>query len=982
MATLDLLSDIDETLKVTCYFCDDADLCKRYISENHQLKLLTFNIRSIQKNLDEFLITLARISINFDVIILTECHLGSCSLIKSIPGFMHHATLNINNKAGGVVAYTRSDWNVYVNEPNIAEADSLLLELPNSQFILAIYRSPSFVSTNNFLQSLYSFTSNHSNLTNNFIVTGDININILNDDTSLGQQDDSDYLCLMAELGLQSVINLPTRDRACLDHIFVNCKMEAVGLVCSSYVTDHELIMAGISLPRCDKTPNRRVNIDYLNIAVELDKADWSDVLNTVDVNLAARSLSTVIADIIKRSSKTFSVSRRKKTIKEWITPGLIKCMVYRDTLHKTARRNPHDKNCVTKFTKYRNSFHKLLKNLKQEHNRRQFWMNKDNPACLWKTIKSVCELSRNSGCANELLRIGPTPSQSLDSCNQYFINVGRDLSNKILLKLNKTQEELAAEVRLSTLHYDSFFMSPTHPLEILKIIKGLKNRSAPGKDGLTNIILKNNVHSLLKPLTHVMNLSLSSGKFPDDWKIASVVPIHKDGPKSSPANFRPISLLPVLSKILEKLVNKRLSNYIEQNKILSAHQFGFRPGKSTEQAVHQLMDFIVTGLDCGKKCIGVFLDLAKAFDTVSPLILLCKLERLGIRGQALDFFGSYLSDRGQCVSVSGLHSSVSSLSFGVPQGSILGPTLFTLYINDIIEVLGNNESTRTLCYADDTAIIFLSDTWEEVTARAEDGLARIARWLDRNLLTLNANKTKYVCFYKTKATEPPTLSLKIHKCNNMRLDCDCATIGRVECIRYLGVLLDENISFKQHIIAVANRVRKIIHIMKLLRDGADRDILMLVYTALCQSIICYCITVWGSASKSFMITLERAQRSVIKVMFRKPFRYPTASLYSEYQILTVRQLYIMRASLEFHKSVPKTPLTDAPSRRRKNCRIPKVNTAFAKRFRFFAYPFIYSRVSKECDLSCLLYGVKVRIRKWLLTLDYDETERLLLPLI
>jgi hypothetical protein len=290
--------------------------------------------------------------------------------------------------------------------------------------------------------------------------------------------------------------------------------------------------------------------------------------------------------------------------------------------------------------------------------------------------------------------------------------------------------------------------MNPTDHHEVERLIMQLDNEKAPGIDGLDNRLIKSVKDSIVTPLTLICNLSLSSGLFPDEWKMASVCPIFKCGSRDKPENYRPISLLGAFSKILEKIVNKRLVDFLEKQNVLSARQLGFRRGKSTEDAVRYLTTSVAACLDEKENCIGVFLDLAKAFDTVSVPLLLKKLNDSGVRGLALEWFASYLMGRKQCVSVGQFRSSSQEVRYGVPQGSILGPTLFILYMNDLHKI--HIESAEVVCYADDTAIVFRGSTWKDAFANAESGLAQVSHWLQRNLLTLNATKTKFLCFHKT----------------------------------------------------------------------------------------------------------------------------------------------------------------------------------------------------------------------------------------
>lgn len=252
---------------------------------------------------------------------------------------------------------------------------------------------------------------------------------------------------------------------------------------------------------------------------------------------------------------------------------------------------------------------------------------------------------------------------------------------------------------------------------------------------------------------------------------------------------------------MLEKLVNIRLVKFLERSGVLSERQFGFRAHRSTEDAISLLVNVISSNLDNNINCIGVFLDLAKAFDTVSRPILLKKLEKMGIRGVSLAWFDSYLSERSQLVKVDCHSSGLDKVDFGVPQGSVLGPTLFLIYINDIHKI--SLPQAEIICYADDTVILFKGDTWESAFAAAEKGMSNAACWFRDNLLTLNSKKTKFLCFHKSAASSPTnsTNLIKIHNCNNVsNLACSCEVICRSNSIKYLGLVIDENLNFKSHI--------------------------------------------------------------------------------------------------------------------------------------------------------------------------------------
>lgn len=316
-----------------------------------------------------------------------------------------------------------------------------------------------------------------------------------------------------------------------------------------------------------------------------------------------------------------------------------------------------------------------------------------------------------------------------------------------------------------------------TDVIEINKIVTSLKNTSSSGWDGITSIFLKKCLSVLVEPIMFICNTCLSTGVFPKVLKDSIVLPIFKTGEREKVTNYRPISLLPTLSKILEKVLNNRLVNFLEKHNLLSGNQFGFRSKRSTFDAIESLVTEITNNIDKQFKCVGVFLDLAKAFDTVSIPLLLCKLESIGIRGTPLELFRDYLSDRTQSVKIGDTLSSKQSLDFGVPQGSVLGPTLFLVYINSLCDSLIPN--AKIITFADDTAIIFKGKTWNEVRESAENGMRIVIDWLNNNLLTLNLDKTKYIPFSIYKNSQPKSnFSIKAHSCSLVdSANCNCYSL-------------------------------------------------------------------------------------------------------------------------------------------------------------------------------------------------------------
>lgn len=372
-------------------------------------------------------------------------------------------------------------------------------------------------------------------------------------------------------------------------------------------------------------------------------------------------------------------------------------------------------------------------------------------------------------------------------------------------------------------------------------------------------------------------------------------------------------------------------------------------------------------------------MDLQKAFDTISIPILIEKLEGIGIRGVFLNLLHDYLTNRTQQVKLDATFSSEElTKPFGVPQGSVLGPTLFLIYINELAQLqLANG---KVFSYADDTALLFHGTTWKEVYLSAQTGLNQVIHWLNDNTLTLNAKKTNYITFSLQKSSQPdPSLQLAAHLCKNSASCCDCINIEKVQSTKYLGIYIDQHLNWHNHIDIITSRIRKLTWLFKYLRHIADKDLLMYIYKSLAQPILSYCLPVWGGADKTYILTVERAQRFILKIALFKNSMFRTKNLYQESDILTVRQLYILNCIIRQHKK--NTPDVNRLKKRhpRSVVTLPKTRTTFATRQFQYQSAFLYNKINKNLNIYSLpLFKCKTTVSSWLKSLNYDETESLL----
>ena len=381
-----------------------------------------------------------------------------------------------------------------------------------------------------------------------------------------------------------------------------------------------------------------------------------------------------------------------------------------------------------------------------------------------------------------------------------------------------------------------------------------LDAKKSPDIFGTTPKLLQIGAPILCEPISKVINKSLKLGTFPTLLKIAKVIPIFKAGSKALVSNYRPISLLPLVSKIFEKVMYNRLSLFFQQQKILYKKQFGFQKGKSTELALIDLVANVISSLEKGETPCAVFLDFAKAFDTVDHSILVQKLIHYGVRGAAINWISSYLSGRSQCVSIGNSISKFSKIETGVPQGSILGPLLFLIYINDIVN---SSDIVRFILFADDTSVFFSHKDRRETEKILNIELHKLSNWLTANKLSLNTDKSS-VLFFRTKNA-------------NNNLDSNISINGtmlkEVISAKYLGLQIDNKLTFNEQITSIKTKLIKGNYILSKLRHFVPQDLLLNVYNAYIQPFLDYGNLVWCMASPSNLKILSTLQKKSMKII-------------------------------------------------------------------------------------------------------------------
>ena len=380
--------------------------------------------------------------------------------------------------------------------------------------------------------------------------------------------------------------------------------------------------------------------------------------------------------------------------------------------------------------------------------------------------------------------------------------------------------------------------------------------------------------------------MSLESGLVPPKFKQATIIPIYKSGPESNYSNYRPISLLPCLSKVMERVVYKQVNEFLERNEVLSRNQYGFRKKHQIQHAILKLLCNITENKEKLMDTIAIFLDIQKAFDTVSHDILLRKLEFYKFDKKSIKWFKSFLEDRTQCVKINSTRSRYRNVKIGVPQGSVLGPLLFLIYINDL-DIAANFEN---IYFADDTVMTLGNDNSSELYEIANRELEKVSNWFLSNRLALHPGKTRYIYFNpprKYKENEP--MKLILNKTHLIRVGEHYPE----KSFKYVGVYLDENLKFQDHLNKVHQKVTQNSHILYSNRYSIPKSMRITLYHALIEPYFRYCLAIWGGASKSLMQKLVDLQKKIVRFINLKRYNSHTEDLFKTNNILPIDTVYL-----------------------------------------------------------------------------------------
>jgi hypothetical protein len=702
-------------------------------------------------------------------------------------------------------------------------------------------------------------------------------------------------------------------------------------------------------------------NTNLLEFAGALGRTDWSNVTNIHTVDEAFEEFWSVYKAnynrIFKLKRTRFNKNIHK--IQKFMTAGLLISRNTKKTLHLLSISDPSAEN-IQKYKNFKSIYQRVIRGAKKLYFTNKLEENVGNPKKTWETLNELLGKCRKTETI-EKININGVPSTDpiviANQFNTFFTEVGRQISDSVP-SVAKSPEEYINYGR----PVPDLSLQNTTPELVKKIIKNLKPKLSYDAEGVSTKMIKSIGNEIALPLSHIFNISLSSGVFPSKLKLCRVIPIFKAGSALECDNYRPISLLSSISKILEKIVAEKLVKHLLANDLLYVHQYGFLPNRSTEHNLLQIVNYISNALNEGNYCIGVFLDLKKAFDVCSHEILLKKLEKMGIRGTSYAWFKNYLSDRTQFVDINGNRSDALNIDISVIQGSILGPILFLCYINDFYAAT----TLFSVLFADDTTGLGKGKNLKDLTSYMNTELQKIANWFRSNKMAINTSKTKFIVFRtRGKRVDPADCNLvfnnnEIGQPEMQNLIYPITRIhndGTENSFKLLGVFFDEYLSFEAHINNLCTKISKSLFCMNRVKNFVTPEALKMLYYAMVHSHLNYCINIYSCANATTLHKLKLKQKEAIRIICNAGYRDHTNPLFKQTGILPLENL-VKYSNIKFmhkfiHNKLPfsfsETWITNRarnPNLELRNVDdlyIPPHNFATTKRFPLFSFPRIWN---------------------------------------
>ena len=909
---------------INCNYYSIEDFISAKFNPSRTFSILHYNIHSLERHIEEFRVILEMMDFVFDVICLSESKIQMGFEPKvsiNIPGYQTPVGTPTESTKGGVLIYVRegihfkprNDLQIYKSK----ELESFFIEICNknetNDIIGVIYRHPCMseaVFNEEFLKGLLDKLADKNK---KVFIAGDFNFDLLN--VSLNSDTFEFFNTMMSNFFIP-VINVPTKinriNNTLIDNIFTNhihpdTKAGNLTINLSDGHLPSFMLVPKQNQNHLPKKQNmytrdtRSFNND--NFILDYVSVDWDEVLNVEknEVNLALENFLNKFNTILDKHMPRRKITRReyKQRYKPWISNHIVdKISIKNKILKKYVKCKNQSRKLKLhdQFKAIKNEITHLIRISKKAYYKKYFTDNKNNLQKMWKGINELINIKSKNFDSPSCIQVNKAtitdPIEISNYFNEYFTSIADEILNKRKYTGTKSHKDY-----LLTPLLENFNFEECEAREIELVIQSLNENKSSGPHSIPTRILKLLKNEISIPLQKIFNLSLSTGRYPDILKIAKTIPIFKKGSRLMVNNYRPISLLSNLNKILEKIVHSRLYNFLERHQCIYPLQFGFRRRHSTDHALIEITETIRQALDNKKFACGIFIDLQKAFDTVNHDILIDKLEYYGVRGIAKGWFTSYLKNRSQFVSVLGFESQNRLIMHGVPQGSVLGPLLFLIYINDLHSSIKNSKVHH---FADDTNLLHIGTSPTKMEKSINQDLKNLHKWLLANKISLNCDKTEVMFFHKP-GDKAPELKLRL---NGHRL-------FPTKKLKYLGIYLDETLMFSHNSEILRKKLKRANGILCKVRHYIEKNDLKTLYYAIFSSHLSYGCQIWGQKQNIHNRKIFTLQNTALRIISFSHFRADCDPIYARLNILKLTDQIKLKNCLFVYDALTKvTPFS------------------------------------------------------------------------
>ena len=887
-------------------FCDYVDVGENISISSSDLGIMQLNIRGLYSKIDKLksLLNECTLGKQIDVILLCETWQSKTSPIPKLDGYSY-IYKHRQHKLGGGVGMFVSDRLKYKERSDLYVSDCsfefclIEVKLKHENVLLCSgYRAPN-TNPNEFLADYEKLLHTVNAECNKLIIGIDHNLDLLK---HRSHAPTNKFVELFESFQQIPSITRPTRitksSATLIDNIFVPTTLSLVfnSFLLVDDMSDHLPIVTILrDVELCSKSKRtietRDLRPKYVEkIKCELSNVNWDEYLTITtvipeNVNVITENVNEIfdkchdkVMDIIDTYSPIRKREIREKGYRRepWLTSGILKSCKKQKKMYMTSIKGGATTADVTKYREYRNVLNRIKRKEKISYYHELCKRLMNNTKKLWEIVNHTVGKTTDKTCILDKLRIGnvttDNPVQISNELATYFANVGPKYANAI----KKPDKNISDYLKKIKRNDKSIFLSPTTPIEIINLISNLPNKSSSGFDQLNNKLLKELRYELATPLCTIFNLSLNTGCFPTKMKYAEIVPLYKSKSKLEASNCLPISLLITISKILEKIIYRRTYEFLDNTNQIYRSQYGFRAKHSCEHAIGELISNIVKNQQNNKFTASLFLDLSKAFDTLDHKLLLSKMEIYGIRGAALHWFETYLSERklrvkcqaSECGTYT--YSNWHLTTHGAPQGSCLGPLLFLIFCNDLQL---NLTYLSCIQFADDTTLYYSHRDLRVLRCCIENDLTLVMDWFKANSLTLNVQKTNLMLF-------PPGN----RKCHKFEIKLDNIVLKPVHDTKFLGVIIDNELKWKANVQSILMKMKRNFVLMCRGKKLLPPHNLKLIYYGHIYSHMSYCIGIWGSmANNDLLSKIRTEQNKCIRLLCRTD---PLKTTYKKYRIL------------------------------------------------------------------------------------------------